>query len=93
MTNIEKLQKYAEYKKVNFAAIDSELNGHCVELASYADFLELTKEEVINAFASKEHNTSDIFNKELIRVTEYVKKKKYGLNWLKVNNEDFLNQK
>ena len=92
MTNQQKLQKYSQYKKIDFTSNGSELNGHCVELASYADFLGMNTKEIIESFTPKEYTLTTEFTKELIRVSEYIIKKQYGLQWKDVNNEDFLNQ-
>lgn len=77
MIKKEKLLEFINDKNLKFTSTGSGLNGECVELLGYADYLEYNDiQELLNDL--EELKLSFDATKEIERIFNYTKKNNYG---------------
>ena len=76
MSKKEKLIEFIESADLKFTSKGSALNGECVELAGYADYLEYEEQELLDDL--EELKLSFEATKEIEKVFWYAKKHNYG---------------
>jgi hypothetical protein len=76
MSKKEHLLKFIEDKELTFTFTGSDLNGECVELVGYADYLDYKDQELLDDL--EELKLSFEATKEIERVFRYAKTHKYG---------------